>query len=190
VAATPPESQPVFYYDLGSPECYLLAEQIMAALPLVPEWEPVHGPTLGLPDPDPDREAIARRLAELELQPLRWPPVWPPDTRDAMLAAAYAKRVGRAVAFSLAAFRQEFAGGRDLGDPDSVLIAAAAAEMHPTAVLKGLSLRSVADALAQACTRATRAGVRSLPAIEISGTVFDGDGVLENAAQALGGRRR
>ncbi len=35
--------QPVFYYELGSPACYLVAEQIMAELPVVPEWEPVLG---------------------------------------------------------------------------------------------------------------------------------------------------
>ena len=48
-----------------------------------------------------------------------------------MLVATYAKQIGRAVAFSLAAFRQAFAGGRDLGERDNVLIAAAACEMHP-----------------------------------------------------------
>ncbi len=84
-----------------------------------------------------------------------------------MLAATYAKRVGRAVAFSLAAFRQAFAGGRDLGDRDTVLIAAAACEMHPTAVLKGISLRSVREALKRAGARARAAGVESLPAIQI-----------------------
>ena len=67
-----------------------------------------------------------------------------------MLAATYAKQIGRAVAFSLAAFRQAFAGGRDLGDQDTVLIAAAACEMHPAAVLKGIRLRSVSAALDQA----------------------------------------
>ena len=53
-----------------------------------------------------------------------------------MRAATYAKQIGRTVAFSLAAFRQAYAGGRSLGDPDNVLIAAAACEMHPRAVLK------------------------------------------------------
>ena len=60
-----------------------------------------------------------------------------------MRVATYAKGGGRAVAFSLAAFRQVFAGGRDLGDEGTVLLAAAACEMHPTAVLKGIGLRSV-----------------------------------------------
>ena len=48
-----------------------------------------------------------------------------------MRAATYAKQIGRAVAFALAAFRQAYAGGRDLVEPDNVLIAAAACEMHP-----------------------------------------------------------
>jgi 2-hydroxychromene-2-carboxylate isomerase len=183
------EPPAVFYYDLGSPTCYLVAEQIMSVLPVVAEWEPVHAMTLGLELPEPDRDAIARRAVDLELQPLRWPSRWPPQTREAMLAAAYAKRVGRAVAFSLAAFRQAFAAGRDLGDRDTVLIAAAASEMHPTALLKAISLRSVEDALAQACSRARRAAVQSLPAIQVSGVVYAGEDGLAHAADALGGRR-
>jgi predicted DsbA family dithiol-disulfide isomerase len=96
-----------------------------------------------------------------------------------MLAATYAKRAGRTVAFSLAAFRQAFAGGRDLSDRDTVLIAAAACELHPTAVLKALGLRSVADALAQASARAAGAGVENLPAIVLDDRVLTGREVLE-----------
>jgi 2-hydroxychromene-2-carboxylate isomerase len=178
--------QPIFYYDLGSPECYLVAESIMSALPVVPEWEPVLGASVEAADGGLlDREAIERRAAERGLQPVRWPRRWPPDTREAMLAATYAKRVGRAVAFSLAAFRQAFAGGHDLGEQDTVLIAAAACEMHPTAVLKGIGMRSVVGALDAAVERARVAGVRSLPAIEVGGVVFDGDRCVEDASAAL-----
>ena len=56
---------------------------------------------------------------------------------SAMRAAVFAQQTGRVVAFSLAAFRQAFAGGRDLTDTDNVLLAAAACELHPRAVLKG-----------------------------------------------------
>jgi 2-hydroxychromene-2-carboxylate isomerase len=180
--------QPIFYYDLGSPDCYLVAETIMAALPVVPEWEPVLGTALGAGLDGLDREVIERRAGELGLQPMRWPSAWPPDTREATLTATYAKRVGRAVAFSLAAFRQAFAGGRDLGDRDTVLIAAAACEMHPAAVLKGIGLRSVLDALDAAVARAAAAGVRSLPAIQVGALVFDEDRCVEAAAEALGAR--
>jgi 2-hydroxychromene-2-carboxylate isomerase len=163
--------QPVFYYDLGVPECYLAAETALHVQP-VPEFEPVLAAELGIAAAGPDRESIERRAAELGIQPLRWPDSWPPDTRNAMLAATYAKRIGRAVAFSLAAFRQAFAAGRDLGDIDTVVLAGAACEMHPSALLKGIELRSTADALAAATDRARRDGVAALPAVvEAAGSV-------------------
>jgi 2-hydroxychromene-2-carboxylate isomerase len=182
-------AQPIFYYDLGSPACYLVAEQIMAGLSVVPEWEPVLGVQIGAIEPDPDRESLAQLVDQHGMQPLRWPAQWPPDTRMAMLAATYAKRVGRAVAFSLASFRQAFAGGQDLGSENTVLIAAAACEMHPTAVLKGIGLRSVGAALDHAGARALSAGVSSLPAIQIGSRVFEGDDSIERAADALSVRQ-
>lgn len=172
--------QPVFYYDLGSPACYLVAEQIQAALGAEVEWEPV----LRWNVEETDREHIERAVAELGLQALRWPAVWPPDTRAAMLAATYAKQIGRAVAFSLAAFRQAFAGGRNLGDTDTVLIAAAACEMHPAAVLKGIGLRAVSSALEHATDRAHATGARGLPAISIGGRLYEGPGALTEAIGA------
>ena len=177
--------QPVFYYDLGNPECYLAAERVSTALSLVPEWEPVLAVDLGVAENRVDRELIERLAAERGLQPVRWPSRGPVDTRVAMLAATYAKLVGRAVAFSLAAFRQAFAAGRDLSERDTVLIAAAACELHPTALLKGLELRSVAHALEHATVRARTAGVRSLPAVQVGENVFTGDAGLDDAAVAL-----
>jgi hypothetical protein len=177
--------QPVFYYDLGDPGCYVTAERIMAELPVVPEWEPVHGPGLGWTPPQPDPDALARTIAGHGLQPLRLPATWPPDSELAMRVATYAKGGGRAVAFSLAAFRQVFAGGRDLGDEGTVLLAAAACEMHPTAVLKGVGLRSVSASLARAGERARQAGVTALPAIQVGTTVFQDEGALEQARDAL-----
>jgi 2-hydroxychromene-2-carboxylate isomerase len=184
--------QPVFYYDLGSPQCYIVAETIMSTLPIVPEWEPVLGSHIGEPvsaEPGPDRARLEDLAADLGLQPFRWPTAWPPDTTTAMLAATYAKRIGRAVAFSLAAFRQAFAGGRDLGDENTVLIAGAACEMHPSALRKGIAMRSVAEALTAAGARAGQAGVASLPAIQIQDTVFAGPRAIQEASDALGGPR-
>jgi len=172
---------PTFYYDLACPACYLAAERIMAALPVVPEWEPV----LWDPQPEPDRALIERVAAARGMQAVRWPDPWPPQTRTAMLAATYAKRIGRAVAFSLAAFRQAFAGGRDLGDENTVLIAAAACEMHPAAVLKGITMRSVADALELAGAGARAAGVSELPAVAVADRIFHGERAIEDAAAAL-----
>ena len=182
---TAPE-QPIFYYDLGSPGCYLVAERIMSELPLVPEWEPVLASALGWSEPVPDPSGLARLVIEQGLQPLRLPRPWPPHARPAMLAATYAKQIGRGVAYSLAAFRQAFAGGRDLSDRNTVLIAAAACEMHPTAVLKGIGLRSVTRALDDAGRRALAAGAGRLPAIQVRDQLFDGDRALERAVAALG----
>ena len=90
------------------------------------------------------------------------------------------------MAFSLAAFRQAFAGGRDLAEPDNVLIAAAACEMHPVAVRKGAGLRSIAERLERATAEAAAAGVLDVPAVVTGdGRVFHGDRELEAAAGAL-----
>lgn len=177
--------QPVFYYDLGSPECYLMAEQVMHVLEIVPEWQPVVAADLDDASPLIDRPALERRARELALQPVRWPEPAVPDSGQAMLAATYAKQIGRGVAFSLAAFRQAFAAGRDLGDADTVLIAGAACEMHPAALSRALTQRSVTKALADAAVRARKAGVRSVPAIEVGGAVFEGLEALPRAAEAL-----
>jgi len=158
----------------------------MSWLPVVAEWEPVLGMRMGAIEKAPDRVHLEQLVSELGLQPLRWPGHWPPETQMAMLAATYAKRLGRAVAFSLAAFRQAFAGGRDLGERETVLIAGAACEIHPTALLKSIGLRSVDDALQAAVKRARAAGATTLPAIQVGDRVFEGLGALQEAATALG----
>ena len=149
-------SQPVLYYDLSSPEAYLTAERAADVLGAVPEWQPIHLAAMpGAAALDAFRCAEERDVfrAELErlaaargLQPLQWPPGWPGDTALAMRVATYAKSIGRVVAFSLAAFRQAFAGGHAL-DTDHVLLAASACEMHPRAVLKALESRRVREQL-------------------------------------------
>ena len=107
-----------------------------------------------------------------------------------MLVATYAKEIGRAVAFSLAAFRQAFAAGRDLSERDNVLIAAAACEMHPAAVVKGAELRGTRERLEAATAEALAAGVREVPAV-VTGGRRDarGAGVKANRAYELIVRR-
>jgi 2-hydroxychromene-2-carboxylate isomerase len=133
----------------------------------VPEWVPVLAAELpgagGVPGVD--RDEVERRAAELGLPPVRWPDPFPFDSRTAMLAATFAKRSGRVVAFSLAAMRQAFCAGRDLSVVDNVLIAAAACELHPRAVLQGVELRSTAEALRSATAEAAAAGVTRVPSV-------------------------
>ena len=180
---------PAFYYDLASPDAYLAAERIVGVLGTVPEFVPV---LMGGPEGFRCAEELAiyradveRRAAAYGMLPLRWPPELPPDSAWAMLVATYAKQGGRVVAYSMAAFRQAFAAGRDLGDRDTVLLAAAAAEMHPAAVLKGAELRGTRNRLDAATAAARDAGVLAVPAVRVGDRVFHGDGELELAAAAL-----
>ena len=171
--------QPRFYYDLASPESYLVAERALHAVGEVPEWIPV---SFGSPafrcaeEVASYREDVERRATALGVLPLRWPEPFPAEDLEwATLAATYAKAIGRGVAFSLAALRQSFAAGRDLGERDNVLLAAAACEMHPQAVIKGVELASTARALEEAHARAAADGVDTVPAIWLDGEVLAGE---------------
>jgi 2-hydroxychromene-2-carboxylate isomerase len=187
-----------FYFDLGSPYAYLSAERISGLFTDAeleqPEWQPILLGGLfqrfgrdswanGAGRADGIAE-VERRAAAYGLPRLAWPDPWPGNYLFAMRVATFAKQTGRTVSFALAGFRQAFAGGRDLGDRDSVLIAAAACEMHPAALLKGAELGSIATRLEQATAEAVAAGVLDVPAVAIDGRVFHGDRELERAAAA------
>jgi 2-hydroxychromene-2-carboxylate isomerase len=187
--------RPVFYYDLGSPYSYLTAERIHQVLPEVPVWQPIllggiwkesGGRSWGVTE---KREAsmaeVERRAAEYGLMPIRWPERWPNNTLKAMRAAVWAQQLGRTVAITLAAFRQAFAGGKDLSDVDYVLMAAAACELHPNAVLKALATQSVKDRLREVTRDAYDRGVRGVPTIAVGDELFWGDDRLEDAAAAV-----
>jgi 2-hydroxychromene-2-carboxylate isomerase len=183
-----------FYFDLASPLAYVAAERILHVLPGPAEWRPINAGELpGAERFDAFRcaeerevflSAVERRARELSLQPLRWPEPFPFDSSLAMRVATYAASIGRAVPFAQAAFRQAFAGGHSLEDPDYVLIAAAACEMHPAAVLRGAELRTTAERLARSTAAAAKAGVTDVPAIVVGERVFVGEDAPERAADA------
>jgi 2-hydroxychromene-2-carboxylate isomerase len=187
--------QPVFYYDLGSPYAYLTAERVNHVLGVVPVWQPIllggiwkesGGGSWSLTDRRAEGMAeVERRAAERGLQPVRWPDPWPTPTTTAMRVATYAQQGGRAVAFSLAAFRQAFAAGRDLSVTDNVLLAAAACELHPRAVLKAIETRAVKDRLRENTDAAFARGVRGVPTIAVGDELFWGDDRLEEAASRI-----
>jgi 2-hydroxychromene-2-carboxylate isomerase len=187
--------RPVFYFDLGSPYAYLAAERVNALLPSPPEWQPIllgglfkihgrdswangDGRAAGMAE-------VERRAAEYGLPPIVWPDPWPGNTLFAMRAATFAKEAGKAVSFALAAFRQAYAGGRDLSDPDNVLLAAAACELHPNAVLKAVETRSVKDRLKRATEEAAARGVLGVPTVAVGDRAYWGDDKLNDAATAL-----
>lgn len=187
--------RPVFYYDLGSPYSWLAAERINSLFPVVPVWQPIllgglfkrfgRDSWANGPGREEGTREVERRAAEYGLPAVRWPDPWPGNMLTAMRAAVFAKQTGRAVAFSLAAFRQAFAGGNDLGNVDYVLMAAAACELHPNAVLKGIESRTVKDALRAATDEAAERGVIGVPSVLVGGEVFWGDDRLEEAAAAI-----
>jgi len=187
-----------FYYDLGSPYAYLSAERISGLFTEAgleqPEWRPILlGGLFGRFGRDswangPGRaEGIAeveRRASAYGLPPISWPDPWPGNTLTAMRVAIFAKQTGRTVSFSLAAFRQAFAAGRDLTDPDNVMIAGAACELHPRALAKAVGTEIVKSALREATDEAAALGVEGVPAVVVGEQVFWGDDRLEQAVEA------
>jgi 2-hydroxychromene-2-carboxylate isomerase len=196
----------VFYYDFSSPYSYLAAERISALFAEAgseqPEWQPISFghliqaigkvPWSLQPDgPNPaDLEEIQRRAGKRGLPEIRYPRGWPVDnySLNPARAAIYAKESGRVVSFSLAAFRQVFAAGRDMSEVDNVLLAAAACELHPNAVLKGIETKSVKEELKRATDEAIALGVTGIPTVAVAGQLFWGDDHLEEAAEAASER--
>src|SRR5262249_10315797 len=116
-----------------------------------------------------------------------YPEDWPIEdySLNPVRAAVYAKESGRVVSFSLACFRQVFAAGRDMSEVDNVLIAAAACELHPNAVLKGIETQSVKDKLRAATDEAIERGLEGIPTLAVGNRLFWGDDQLEKAVGAL-----
>ena len=192
------DGRATFYFDLGSPYAYLSAERISGLFAEAgleqPEWQPIllgglfqrfgrdswaNGPGRA--------EGIAeveRRAADYGLPPLVWPQPWPGNTLLAMRAAIFAKQTGRTVSFALAGFRQAFAAGRDLSEPENVLVAAAACELHPKAIEKAVGTAGVKGALREATDRAAELGVVGVPSLVVGGEVFWGDDRLAEAVVA------
>ncbi|MFA4928735.1 MAG: DsbA family protein [Patulibacter sp.] len=189
------EGPPAFYYDFRDPWSYLAAERVLQTLPVATPWVPIDASRLPGPhawegfrcaaDQDAARERVAQVARERGLQPVRWPVEVPFDSRLALLAAWYAKGIGRVVSFSLPAFRQAFAGGHDLSTETYVLLAASACEMHPRAVVQAFGRPSVAAELDDATTRAIERGVQTVPAVWTGDRIFHGDDQLEAAAAYL-----
>jgi 2-hydroxychromene-2-carboxylate isomerase len=192
-------SRAIFYYDLGSPYAYLSAERISGLFTEAgleqPEWQPILlGGLFQRFERDswgngPGREEgmaeCERRASAYGLPPIAWPDPWPGNMLTAMRVATFAKQTGRAVSFSLAAFRQQFAAGRDLSDPDNVAIAAAACELHPRALAKAVQTDGVKSALREATERAGDLGVRGVPSLLVGEEVFWGDDRLEEGVEAV-----
>ncbi len=189
---------PVFYYDLGSPYAYLAAERVnglfVEAIGLPPIWQPIllgglyqrfgRDSWANGPGREEGLREVERRASAYALPPIAWPEPFPGNTLYAMRVATFAKEIGKAVSFSLAAFRQTFAAGRDLSDPDGVMIAAAACELHPRAVETAASRDAIKARLRESTDYAGDLGVRGVPSVVVGERVFWGDDRLEEAIEA------
>jgi 2-hydroxychromene-2-carboxylate isomerase len=189
---------PVFYFDLGSPYAYLAAERVNARFAEAgaqpPEWQPIllgglfkrfgRDSWANGPGRDEGLRECERRAHAYGLPPIRWPDPFPGNSLLAMRAATFAKEIGRTVSFSLAGFRQAFAAGRDLSQPDNVLLAAAASELHPRALLAAVERDAIKTRLREATEEAGDRGVRGVPSLLVAGQVFWGDDRLDDAVSA------
>jgi 2-hydroxychromene-2-carboxylate isomerase len=180
-------SKYTFYFDIGSPYAWVVAERVAKSLQEA-EWVPVLQPDVDdgpLWDGDEDRiieyaqkfALIRPRFNEDRMN------LTIADSRKMALAATYAKSIGRTVAFSLAAFRQCFGAARPVDEEDTILLAAAACEMHPRAVLQALEMKSTAESLAEAgaTLREAVGGRTELPVL----VGPDGFNVTENELYTL-----
>ncbi len=183
-----------FYFDLGSPYAYLTAERIDRVLGPDVLWQPV---SLGAIFKATGRSSWAvgeagRRsqgIAEVErraqaygLPPLLWPEPWPSNYLFAMRAAIFAFQEGRGREFTLRAFRDAFARGRDLAIAENVLSAAAHAGLDPDAVAAATADPEVKLALRSATDAALARGVCGVPTVAVGEQVYWGDDRIGDAA--------
>ena len=191
-------TQATFYFDLGSPYAYLVAERLAEVLPEPVAWQPVSLGGLfkangrsswGLGDPARRQEGMvevesraralrapARALARAVAEQL--------PVRDARRTFAFQQ--GRGREFTVRAFRHAFQQGHDLGVPERVLDVAAEVGLDPHALEAASSDPDVKQALRAATDAAHELGVFGVPTVAVGDELFWGDDRLQDAVAALG----
>lgn len=175
-----------FAFDLALPQTYLAAERVDRTFPGV-RWQPAYASSVwqdGVPLTRLRTEAEERAAALGE--PLIWPEVFRTEVRPAMRAAALACELGRGAAFVLAAGRLAYCGGFDLGDPEVLTEAAAAAGVPLDACLQAAGDTGRDAAIEDAGRRLAEMGADALPALRVGRLLFSGEERLPEAAAALG----
>ena len=180
--------RPIFFFDLASPWTYLAAERADRLLPEV-RWRPATsaGLSRGMADSrDPlVRAKVERRAFELGL-PIAWPS-GRSTARGAMRIASLADERGCAAPFVLAAARLAFCGGYDLGDPEILAEAAAAADLDLEEALRAGGQAARDADIERDAQRLLRLGAGELPAVMLEGLLFAGERRLSEAAAAAAG---
>jgi 2-hydroxychromene-2-carboxylate isomerase len=189
----------IFYFDLASPYSYLAAERVDGLFADAglepPRWQPIlFGALLkelgrtpwGLgPERDEHFAEIERRAADYGLPPLAWPDPLPANSLHAMRAATVAAEAGPGCArdFALAAYREAFVEGRDLGDPEVIVAAAGVAGIGPQ-VTDGIAAPATKDKLRRNTEDAWTAGLQGVPTVAVDEHLFWGDDRLADAVVA------
>jgi 2-hydroxychromene-2-carboxylate isomerase len=186
-----------FYFDLGSPYAYLVAERLAEVLPEPVAWQPVSLGGLfkangrsswGLGDPAGRQEGmteVERRAHAYGLPTVRWPDPWPSNYLLAMRACVFAFELGRGREFAVQAFRHAFRDGHDLGVDERVLEVAGEVGLDPRAVEAATGDPNVKQALRAATDAAHELGVFGVPTIAVGNELFWGEDRLADAAAAL-----
>ncbi len=186
-----------FYFDLGSPYAYLVAERAQSVMPAPVRWQPVllgglfklNGRSSWALGDDRRREAgraeIERRARAYQLPAIRWPDPWPSNYLVAMRVATFAFTAGRGREFTLCAFRDAFQRGRDLSVAARVMDAAEQAGLDRDEAQAASGDPQIKQALRDATDAAHALGVFGVPTIAIGGELFWGDDRLEDAGALL-----
>jgi 2-hydroxychromene-2-carboxylate isomerase len=164
-----------FVFDLMLPQTYLAAERVDRMFSGL-RWQPAFATELWDGEIPTTRlvEDAEDRAAALGV-PLVWPEGWPAEVRPAMRVAALACDLGRGAAFVLAAGRLAYCGGFDLGAPDVLAEAAAAASLPLDLCLAAAGDPGRDALMSQAGRRLREAGATDLPALRVARRVFAGE---------------
>lgn len=179
--------QPRFYFDLGCPLSYLVAERVERTLGDVP-WIPVAAECMRGERSESELTALRERAQARALAlrlPLVWPDPFPGQAQCASRAAAYADEIGAGARFALAASRLAFCGGFDIEDPETLAEAAGAAGVALDDCLQAAGDPKRDEALRATAQGLRARGVRELPVITIGRRWFEGEPGLLAACSML-----
>lgn len=191
----PAAGSTTLYFDLASPDTYLVAEQVERRIGDAATWRPAVLPaTAGVPVPGVEEvAAAAARRASVLRMPLVWPERFPQPVPCAMRVATYAAEEGCGGAFAIAAGRLAFCGGFDIEDPEIIAEAAAAAGLDVDAALASARETGRDRQAELAGCAVVHAGGSGLPALEHGRHVYCGEATIRGLLAQVGGtlaRRR
>jgi 2-hydroxychromene-2-carboxylate isomerase len=185
------DNTPQFFLGAMSPYSWFAAERITQVLPQA-RWQ---GVLAGAVFKANDRvswgltERREQGIADCDarakthgLGPIRWPEPWP--TSDLLIARAMVYAESRSVLqrFALSAMRLCFLEGRDLGEMESVLVAAERVGIERAELAGALSDQTVKDRLRAQTDELLALGVFGVPTVVVGTELFWGDDRLEEAA--------